>query len=150
METKKYTVIPRMPIRGIKDTIITEETELELNELELLKVLLMGHIVLDEDDEPVVLKDIVPEVDPQAIPTGGLVDDVSAQDSRFVASSECKVFGSPRYYKEPVISLVESSKGDESSGTGDISGTPTTPPEGGGGQGNDGDGPTVDTESYGY
>lgn len=144
METAKYTVIPRMPIRGIKDTIITEETELELNELELLKVLIMGHTVLDKDDDPVTLKDIVPDVDPQVVAATSLVDDVTGKDCKFVASSECKVFGTPRCYKEPVISLVEK-KEDNNGGGGQPPTTPTTP-----GSNEEEDSTTQSSYSYGY
>lgn len=126
METKTYKVIPRMPIRGIKDKTIYEESELELNELELLKVLLMGHQVFD-GEEQVKLTDIVPEVDPQAIPSGTLIDDPTHKDAKFVASSECKVFGSPREYTAPIIEAEKKEDtGDTESGS--TTEEPVTPP----------------------
>ena len=102
MEVRTYRIVPRSPIRGIGNDIITKETEMELNELQALKILLAGN-QLYNGFTPVTIKDFVPDVDPQCINVGSLVDDPTNKGTKFTASSECKVFGNPRYYNPPII-----------------------------------------------
>lgn len=100
MGTTKYTLVPRGPVRGIGDTIITEKTEIELNDFQALKVLLQGHSLLKGDamDEVVKISDFVEGVDPQVINESvNLVPDVTA-GSKSVNTAYSKVFGSPREF----------------------------------------------------
>ena len=102
MELTLYKVVPRSPIRGIGKGIIVNETEMELNELQALKILLAGN-QLFKDDVQVTIQDFVPDVDPQCIHVGSLVDDPTNKGTKFTSSSECKVFGNPRDYVAPII-----------------------------------------------
>ena len=102
MELTLYKVIPRSPIRGIGKDIIVNETEMKLNELQALKILLAGN-QLFKDDVQVTIQDFVPDVDPQCIHVGSLVDDPTNKGTKFTSSSECKVFGNPRDYVAPII-----------------------------------------------
>ena len=102
MELTLYKVVPRSPIRGIGKDIIVNETEMELNELQALKILLAGN-QLFKDDVQVTIQDFVPDVDPQCIHVCSLVDDPTNKGTKFTSSSECKVFGNPRDYVAPII-----------------------------------------------
>ena len=108
MNTTKYTLIPRGPVRGIDKTIVTEKTEIELNDFEALKVLLQGHTLTtgEEPDVTVVkISDFVEGVDPQVINEPvNLVPDVTA-GCKTVNASYCKVFGSPRCYEPGSIEV---------------------------------------------
>ena len=105
MELTLYKVVPRSPIRGIGKDIIVNETDMELNELQALKILLAGN-QLFKDDVQVTIQDFVPDVDPQCIHVGSLVDDPTNKGTKFTSSSECKVFGNPRDYAAPIINAT--------------------------------------------
>ena len=115
MELTLYKVVPRSPIRGIGKGIIVNETEMELNELQALKILLAGN-QLYKDDVPVTIQDFVPDVDPQCIHVGSLVDDPTNKGTKFTSSSECKVFGNPRDYVAPIIYARTASEDAEGEG----------------------------------
>ena len=108
MNTTKYTLIPRGPVRGIDRKVITEKTEIELNDFEALKVLLAGHTLTtgEEPDVTVVkISDFVEDVDPQVINESvNLVPDVTA-GSKTVNTSYSKVFGWPRCYEPGTIEV---------------------------------------------
>lgn len=128
MELTQYKVVPRSPIRGIGKDIIVKETKMKLNELQALKILLAGNQLFKGDTTPVTIKDFVPDVDPQCILVGSLVDDTTHKGSKFTASSECKVIGSPRDYVAPIIeatvTTTDDTKGDP--GKGDTNSGDTT------------------------
>ena len=128
MELTLYKVVPRSPIRGIGKDIIVNETEMELNELQALKILLAGN-QLFKDDVQVTIQDFVPDVDPQCIHVGSLVDDPTNKGTKFTSSSECKVFGNPRDYVAPIIDATAATEEDTPSegGTTDDAGTEETP-----------------------
>ena len=108
MNTTKYTLIPRGPVRRIDRKVITEKREIELNDFEALKGLLAGHTLTtgEEPDVTVVkISDFVEDVDPQVINESvNLVPDVTA-GSKLVNASYSKVFGWPRCYEPGTIEV---------------------------------------------
>ena len=115
MELTLYKVVPRSPIRGIGKDIIVNETEMKLNELQALKILLAGN-QLFKDDVQVTIQDFVPDVDPPCIHVGSLVDDPTNKGTKFTSSSECKVFGNPRDYVAPIIDATAAEEETPSEG----------------------------------
>lgn len=115
LNTHKYTLVPRGPVRGIADnTTITEKTEIELNDFQALKVLFQGHTLQIADSsegnvgDPVLISDFVDGVDPQVIAENvNLVPDVTEGGSKRCVAAYSKVFGLPRDFKPGLIEVTE-------------------------------------------
>lgn len=113
LNTHKYTLIPRGPVRGIAgNATITEKTEIELNDFQALKVLLQGHILQIADSsegnvgDPVLISSFVDDVNPQAIAENvNLVPDVTEGGSKRCVAAYSKVFGLPRDFKPGSIEV---------------------------------------------
>jgi hypothetical protein len=110
MAVKEYKVISRCrrdlnAITGVKISGDAEGTTLTLNDEQVKKVLATGAQVYDGDTQ-VYLSDFAEIREPQAIPDGKCVDDYTNGDKNRI-NSLCKVFGLPRYRKEPIVSADE-------------------------------------------
>jgi hypothetical protein len=107
MAEKEYKVISRCrrdlnAITGVQISGDAEGFTATLNDAQVKRVLATGAQVFDINT-PVTLSDFAEVSEPQAIPDSKCVDDYTNGDKNRI-NSLCKVFGSPRYRKEEVVS----------------------------------------------
>ena len=105
MATKKYTVIPRTPIRGIGKTIITEKCQLELNDSEAYRILKAGNQLQTEEGTPVSIDEFAGAKSEQTVLQAGVLSKDNTNGTNIMLRNACKVIGSPSKFKSPLVDL---------------------------------------------
>lgn len=105
MATKKYTVIPRTPIRGIGKTIITEKCQLELNDSEAYRILKAGNQLQTEEGTPVSIDEFAGAKSEQTVLQAGVLSKDNTNGTSIMLRNACKVVGSPSKFESPLVDL---------------------------------------------